>query len=342
MADPWQVDVGNGVGTGSTSSSSPDTWGLGDLADTVLVTNRYKTSQRVTYTPHQVDGDTYDPRYPTIERGKKTKRFSGYKPETTSENLVTSLITQASKDPKGFIQTQRALFAAGFYGSTKAEDVRWGQWDDETEDAAAKAVSGFAKKQTGDQLAGVAVDDFASYLNKQVQASVESKQKYGSGETGLETPAERLAREQAEARQEVLDQFDAAKQELKAQAPTQIQNTWTDPDALASTVQASAQASIGRNLTDDEIRSFIGVFQREESAYNQAKYQAEATKQGVHLTDSGHIYSTNNPVNNQADVTAPDATAEAEQFVQQRMGQEAAGQSAAGYVNVLSSLIGSL
>jgi hypothetical protein len=96
-----------------------------------------------------------------------------------------------------------------------------------------------------------------------------------------------------------------------ARAPLQL----TDPKALEQTLQAASQNALHRDLSKDELAHFVSAFHgKEAAAYN--SYGAGQT------------------------TTSPDQTGEAKSFVEDGHEAEANGARAAGYMDVLNSLLG--
>lgn len=76
-----------------------------------------------------------------------------------------------------YLKWQRLVFAAGFYGSTKAEDVAWGSFAN-SEDAFSKALISLAKVNE----AGAPIS-FEEYLSKAAADKAKAAKEYGQGKT---------------------------------------------------------------------------------------------------------------------------------------------------------------
>jgi hypothetical protein len=96
----------------------------------------------------------------------------------------------------------------------------------------------------------------------------------------------------------------------------------SDPAVLRGLVQQAAQEALGRNLSADEVNSFVESFHRQEAAYSKKSYEAQQNTTGSTFT-----------------LTQPDANAQAKEFVEGGHPQEAGGQDLAGYIGVLQSLL---
>lgn len=106
----------------------------------------------------------------------------------------------------------------------------------------------------------------------------------------------------------------------QAKAPMVIQTT--DPALLAGLVQRAAQDALGRNLSKAEVDSFVQSFHNQERAYSQKRYQAEQNTTGASF-----------------ELSSPDASAQAQQFVEQGHPAEAANNMEADYIGVLQRML---
>lgn len=141
-----------------------------------------------------------------------------------------------------------------------------------------------------------------------------------------------LATQQAQAAGQAITPLDLLAQSAKDRAdnlpgaekhPSIIQ--LDDPRLIAGTAQKAAQAVLGHNLDDAEIKAFVSHFQAEQSAYSKSRQAAsEADTAGT-----GGSFT----------LTEPDLGAAADQSVQEEHGTEIAGNSMADYVGVLERML---
>jgi hypothetical protein len=120
---------------------------------------------------------------------------------------------------------------------------------------------------------------------------------------------------------------DAVKRHQAATAGAQIPKPGlviqqSDPAALRGLVQQAAQEALGRNLSTEEVNSFVDSFHRQEAAYSKKAYAAQQDNTGSTFQ-----------------LTQPDANAQAKEFVEGGHPQEAGGQDLASYVGVLQQLL---
>lgn len=99
----------------------------------------------------------------------------------------------------------------------------------------------------------------------------------------------------------------------------QVVNRFTDPQVVAQYLQSTAQSELGRNLSNKELRTFTDAFHKMEVGYNNA---------------------ANNNTAATLNLTAPDAAAQAQAFVEQKHPNEVAGERMASYVQALDSMLG--
>lgn len=121
--------------------------------------------------------------------------------------------------------------------------------------------------------------------------------------------------------QQGIEQHTAAVKNAPVSKPALIVQ-YSDPAVLTGLVQQAAQASLGRNLSKDEVNRFVQEFHAQEAAYSKKNYQAQ-------LDQTGKTFN----------LTQPNPQAQAEQFVEQGHPQEAGGQLLAGYVAQLQSML---
>ena len=97
----------------------------------------------------------------------------------------------------------------------------------------------------------------------------------------------------------------------------------TDPAVLRGLVQRAAQSSLHRNLSDAEVASFVRAFHEEEAAYSKRRFAAQEDQTGGTHT-----------------LVAPDASAQAEEFVQGGHSAEASNEREADLIGVLQQMLG--
>jgi len=97
----------------------------------------------------------------------------------------------------------------------------------------------------------------------------------------------------------------------------------SDPAVLRGLVQQAAQEALGHNLSKDEVNGFVESFHRQEAAYSQKAYAAQQNSTGATFQ-----------------LTQPDASAQAKEFVEGGHPTEAGGNRLADYVGVIQSLLG--
>lgn len=99
----------------------------------------------------------------------------------------------------------------------------------------------------------------------------------------------------------------------------------SNPLELEGQVQQTAQQRLGRKLRKNEVQKFLTLYQGLEGQENaRAMQAADQVEAGVDVTMTD----------------APSPGAAADQFLESRFAQEAAGQDAYGYLGALRSLIG--
>ena len=122
---------------------------------------------------------------------------------------------------------------------------------------------------------------------------------------------------------EIIDQAITEHQAAQATAPKPgmaIQTT--DPAVLRGLVQQAAQASLGRNLSADQVNRFVEEFHAQEQAYSKQAYAAQTDQSGKSFN-----------------LTQPNATAQAQEFVDQGNPTEEGGQLLASYVGRLQQML---
>jgi hypothetical protein len=202
-------------------------------------------------------------------------------PAGTLGDLVKRPIQLFGSDPKGYLQFQQALFAAGFYGATPASSVPWGSDPQGTTYDAWKKVL-IAAQQA--QSAGLQI-----------------------------TPDELL--------------LDAVKRHQAATAGADVPKPgmviqYSDPAVLRGLVQQAAQASLGRNLSAQQVNQFVQEFHAQEAAFSKKAYSAQQDTSGKEF-----------------DLTQPNASAQAQEFVSQGNPTEEGGQLLASYAGVLQHML---
>ncbi len=199
-------------------------------------------------------------------------------------DLVKYPITLYASDPKGYLQLQQALYAAGFYGATPASSIPWGSDPQGT--------------------------TFDAY--KKVLIAAQQAQAAGYNITPTDLLTDAVKRHQA-----AQAGIPAAKNPLIIQ--------YSDPAVLRGIVQTAAQEALGRNLSADEVDSFIQSYHRQEAAFAKKNYEAQQDT-------TGGTHSFNG-------LSEGSAEAQAKEFVQGGHPQEAGGQDLASYVGVLQQLL---
>jgi hypothetical protein len=197
--------------------------------------------------------------------------------ESTYGDQLRYPVEEFAKDPKGYLDLQRRLFAAGFYGSKDPASIPWGQ-----------------------DVAGT-IDAWRKVLELSLQ----------SAETGNPlTPEEVLRR-------------GAAAGKAGGAPPKSLIIDYTDPEQVAGVVQRAAQASLGRNLSDEEIQHFVSEFRVAETDYAKARYKGETDTTGGTF-----------------EVSRPDLGDRANDFVEQGHETEIGGNRMADYVSALERMLG--
>jgi hypothetical protein len=125
---------------------------------------------------------------------------------------------------------------------------------------------------------------------------------------------------------ELLDQKDpsAAARAKKPIQPGFI-SEFSDPATVAAIAQQSAQQALGRNLTTEEVKSFVAEFHQQEQRFNNnRKAAAQTAATGADASTEG----------------APSAQAAADQYVQQGgRGVEATGNRLADFAGILEGMV---
>jgi hypothetical protein len=277
---PW----GQNPGSSSSTTTSPRTglWDLGGLdPDTPIIIQR-GTGMSAGDRRHLGIGDQI-----TAEQSATPPVAALPRPITDKDpagilgDLVKRPITLFASDPKGYLQFQQALFAAGFYGATPASSIPWGSDPQGTTYDAWKKVL-IAAQQA--QSAGLQV-----------------------------TPDELL--------------LDAAKRHQAATAGASVPKPglviqYSDPAVLRGLVQQAAQASLGRNLSAAQVNTFVNEFHAQEAAYSKKLYSAQQDTSGQ-----------------QFELTQPNPSAQAQEFVDQGNPSEEGGQLLASYVGRLQAML---
>lgn len=110
------------------------------------------------------------------------------------------------------------------------------------------------------------------------------------------------------------------------QAPTRV-DQWSDPETLRETIRQSAQAALGRNLTDQEEQAFLSNFHGKEASWNDDRWAAEQAQFNGQSADV---------------VDRPNANAAGDAFIRKdpKLAQEKAGEDMGSYVNVMARMFG--
>jgi hypothetical protein len=99
----------------------------------------------------------------------------------------------------------------------------------------------------------------------------------------------------------------------------------TDPAVLRGVAQTAAQAALGRNLSADEVNSFVEEYHKQEAAIAKQNYTAQNDQTGgTHTIEN---------------LTEGSAQAMAEEEIQKNHPAEAGGQQLAGYIGVLQQML---
>jgi len=258
------------AGATDTSTAKTDIWDLGDLAKRVLVVSRGSKGRGTGTASNKLD--PYDREYAESGSGPSS---------ASAADLIKQPISLYSSDPAAYLALQRALYAGGFFGSTDAKNIPWGQYTDATLAAWRRVLTATAQAQDAGQSL---------------------------------TPEDILRRG--------VEGYQAVGEEPKKKPALVID--YTDPEAVASTLQQAAQNSLGRNLSDDEIKHFVSEFRAAESAYQTKVYNAQTSeKSGVRV-----------------EADRPSLEAQAQQEVKEGRGTEIAANDMADYVRVIEQLLG--
>jgi hypothetical protein len=97
---------------------------------------------------------------------------------------------------------------------------------------------------------------------------------------------------------------------------------YSDPAVLRGLVQQAAQASLGRNLSTEQVNAFVNEFHAQEAAFSKKNYAAQLDQTGKEF-----------------DLTQPNAAAQAQEFVDQSNPKEEGGQLLASYVGRLQQML---
>lgn len=150
----------------------------------------------------------------------------------------------AGKDPKNqkalhnYEVLQVLLLQAGAYGpSATVDDVRFGQWTDQTESALVKALAGYESAIKGDKTPM----EFGEFL----------RQNRNAGSYQGKSTADILAI--------------AGK---KTAAAPQV--NLADPETLRQAAQDAAVKALGQGLTPEQLNSFVAEFQGAQASYQQS------------------------------------------------------------------------
>ncbi len=143
--------------------------------------------------------------------------------------------------------------------------------------------------------------------------------------------------------QEALAQYAAAPQ-VSDQPQAEVFQQPADPGfinkltprlTLEAWVQQAAERRLKRRLRGKELQRFIDVYQDMETSANRASFDAELAAALTPQEDGSELEGTDSTI-----FDVPSAEVAADQFIDNRFGQEAAGQSTYDYFLALQQLIG--
>ncbi len=112
-------------------------------------------------------------------------------------------------------------------------------------------------------------------------------------------------------------------------------NRLTPRLTLEAQVQQAAERRLKRRLRGKELQRFIDVYQDMETGANRASYEAQLAAAPTPQEDGSELEGTDSTI-----FDVPSADVAADQFIDNRFGQEAAGQSTYDYFLALQQLIG--
>lgn len=260
----------------SSSTAKTDIWNIpDDLRGKTLITDY----------GYKYDGGTNGRLAPEDVAYKQqaslgSRAILGVDPQTKVPGGPYALpISMYGENPKGYLELQRALFAAGYFGSKSSKSIAWGADTASTMEAWTALLRDTVQQQSLGQ--NVTWQDMLDRALKSTKA----------GGTATEKPPL------------VLD--------------------YTDPEQVAGVVQRAAQASLGRNLSGEEIEHFVSEFRAAETTYAKDRYAASTdVKGGTHT------------------MSQPSLEGRADAYVQEGHGTEIAGNNMADYVRAIEQMLG--
>lgn len=209
----------------------------------------------------------------------------GIDPNTSTPNNTYALpISMFGDNPADYVLLQRQLYAAGYFGAKALTSMRWGGDVAGTMEAWTALLRDTVQQQTLGRHV-----TWQDVLKQTIETTKKAGGVPGSG----------------------------------AQKPASV-FSYTDPAAIAAQAQQAAQAVLGHNLSDDEIKHFVSEFHAAELKYSEEQ-------NAVRLDTTGGSYN----------VTQPDLSSQAQEFVEEGHGTEAAGNRMSDYVSALEQMVGS-
>lgn len=231
--------VGSTDGSGAGSTRNPmDRWGLGALYGVPIYQGQ--DPGRRGYRPPTNQGHKDDPRVGEGQRDAGPVY-------TEAQDIITGIYNQWARGTAGdrqsfdgYLNIQKMLYYAGYFGQTSYDKIHAGQWTPQTQNALVDALTAFDQAQK----AGVPLD-FNSFLEQNAKGAAAAGGGFygedGAGGSGGGGGG-------------------------RASGPT-----LADSETLRLTAQEAAQSALARNLTPDELTRFVDQFhQAQITAFNTA------------------------------------------------------------------------
>jgi hypothetical protein len=204
---------------------------------------------------------------------------------TDATSFMQQMASLAATDPAQLAQYQLQMWQSGLFGSgKKLSDITLGKWTPDTAAAFKKLVSSYTQ---ADSLGGL---------------STQQKSVFNYLDDLSANPVGEAATQQ--------------------QKPTTV-NQYTDANSIVASAQSAAQAALGRNLTDDQVKAFVNEFHASQVQYNAAANKAQQDT-------SGGTFN----------LTQPDASADAQAYINQNFGTEQGAKRMSDYVLALEQMLG--
>ena len=230
----------------ATTGGSADIWGVGDKGSASVlrgVTEPQDTSGLGTGRMSAANAYANIGGAPSNATRDKAGNITGINPGygvpqySSVNDMMSELATLYSTDRAAYIALQQKLYKAGFYGSTPAQSIGIGVYNDQTINAYRNAVLNAAQlNQAGNPVT------FNELLAQ-------------------ENPAV-AARDKAAGQKAIQPGYMAQ---------------YSDPQTVAAIAQSAAQQTLGRNLSTAEVGQFTKAFHQQEQQWNSNRKAAALT-----------------------------------------------------------------